>query len=115
LPEDWLLHEGANNLPLEFYACDKFRHVWIQDKDDRHVANRTKVAEPVMRFRVVQPWGPDKGRQGTVQSEHKTIAEAFAALDSVAIEMSQLGVPGDVIELVVVDEQGKVVARPGTH
>ena len=47
--------------------------------------------------------------------EHKTIAESFAALDSVAIEMSQLGVPGDVIELVVVDEHGQVVPRPGTH
>ena len=37
-----------------------------------------------MNFRVVQPWGPDKGQQGTVQSEHKTVAEAFAALDSIA-------------------------------
>ena len=44
-----------------------------------------------MNFRVVQPWGPDKGRQGTVQSEHKTVAEAFAALDSIATDMAQTG------------------------
>jgi hypothetical protein len=68
-----------------------------------------------MKFRVVQPWRPDKGRQGTVQSEHNTVAEAFAALDNVATEMSQSGVPGDAIELVVVDEHGQVVQRPGTH
>jgi len=65
-----------------------------------------------MNFRVVQPWGPDKGRQGTVQSEHKTVAEAFAALDSIATDMAQTG---DAIELVVVDEHGQVVLRPGTH
>ena len=59
--------------------------------------------------------GPDKGRQGTVQSEHKTVAEAFAALDSIASDMAQTGVPGDAIELVVVDEHGQVVPRPGTH
>jgi hypothetical protein len=68
-----------------------------------------------MTFRVVQPWGPDKGRQGTVQSEHETVAEAFAAVDSVATDMEQSGVPGDAIELIVVDDQGEVVQRPGTH
>ena len=61
---------------------------------------------------MVQPWGPDKGRQGTVQSEHKTVAEAFAALDSIATDMAQTG---DAIKLVVVDEHGQVVLRPGTH
>ena len=64
---------------------------------------------PVLRYRVVQPWGPDKG--GTVQSEHTTVAEAFAAVDSIASEMAQSGVPGDAIELVVVDEHGHVVPR----
>ena len=68
-----------------------------------------------MNFRVVRPWGPDKGRQGTVQSEHRTVAEAFAALDNIASDMAQTGVPGDAIELVVVDEHGQVVPRPGTH
>ena len=68
-----------------------------------------------LSFRVVQPWGPDKGRQGTVQSEHKTVAEAFAALDSIATDLAQIGVPSDAIELVVVDERGQIVPRPGTH
>ena len=101
-------------MPVEFYACDECGHVWTQDKNDRDTAKQ-KVTQPAMTFRVVQPWGPDKGRQGTVQSEHNTVAEAFAAVDSVATEMSQLGVPGDAIELVVVDEHGEVVPRPGTH
>ena len=68
-----------------------------------------------MTFRVVQLWGLDDARQGTAQSEHKTVAEAFAALDGIATEMSQSGVPGDAIELVVVDEHGQLVPRPGTH
>jgi hypothetical protein len=108
------LLEGPTNLPIEFYACDRCGHVWTQDKNDRHTAKK-KIAQPATRFRVVQPWGPDKGRQGTVQSEHKTVAEAFTALDSIATEMSLSGVPGDAIELVVVDENGQVVPRPGTH
>jgi hypothetical protein len=100
-------------LPVEFYACDTCGHVWTQDKNDRHT-DKKKVA-PAMRFRVVQPWGQDKGRQGPVQSEHTTVAEAFAALDSIATDMAQTGVPSDAIELVVVDEHGHVVPRPGTH
>ena len=108
------LLESPAELPVEFYACDTCGHVWTQDKTDRHTAKK-KIAQPAMKFRVVQPWGPDKGRQGTVQSEHKTVAEAFAALDSVATEMEQSGVPGDAIELVVVDEHGRVVPRPNTN
>ena len=68
-----------------------------------------------MKFRVVQRWGQNKGREGTVQSEHKTIAEAFAALDSIATDIAQTGVPGDAIQLLVVDEHGQIVPRPGTH
>ena len=68
-----------------------------------------------MKFRVVRPWGQDKGRQGTVQSEDKTVAEAFAALNCIATEMAQTGVPGDAVEVVVVDEHGQIVPRPGTH
>jgi hypothetical protein len=68
-----------------------------------------------MTLRVLQPWGPDKARQSTVQSEHKTVAEAFAAFDTFATALAQTGVPGDAIELVVVDEHGQVVPRPGTH
>lgn len=101
-------------MPVEFYACDKCGHVWTQDKNALG-SGRKKVTRPAMSFRVVQPWGPDKARQGTVQSEHKTVAEAFAALDSIAAEMAQSGVPGDAIELVVVDDHGEIVQRPGTH
>ena len=108
------LLSGPTNLPVEFYACDSCGHVWTQDKNDRHTTKKN-VTQSAMNFRVVRPWGPDKGRQGTVQSEHKTVAEAFAALDSIATDMAQTGVPGDAIELVVVDEHGQVVPRPGTH
>jgi hypothetical protein len=107
------LLEGPTHLPVEFYACDKCGHVWTQEKNDRHT--NKDIASPTICFRVVQPWGPDKGRQGTVQSEHRTVAEAFAALDGIATDMAQSGVPGDAIELVVVDQQGEIVPRPGTH
>ena len=108
------LVEGPTHLPVEFYACDKCGHVWTHEKTDHHTAKK-KVTQPAMRFRVVQLWGPDNARQGTAQSEHKTIVEAFAALDSIATDVAQTVVSGDAVELVVVDEQGKVVARPGTH
>ena len=108
------LLEGPTNLPVEFYACDSCGHVWTQNKTYRRTVNK-EVTQSSMSFRVVQPWGPDKGRQGTVQSEHKTVAEAFAALDSIATDMAQTGVPGDAIELFVVDEHGQIVPRPGTH
>jgi hypothetical protein len=101
-------------LPVDFYACDTCGHVWTKAKSERHTA-RKKVAPGPLKFRVVRPWGQDKGREGTVLSEHKTIAEAFSALDSIATDMAQTGVPGDAIELVVVDEQGQIVPRPGTH
>jgi hypothetical protein len=62
------------------------------------------------RFRVVQPWGPDKGRQASVQSEHATAAEAFAALDATSAAMARTGAPADAIELIVVDEHGRQLA-----
>ena len=108
------LVEGPTHLPVEFYACDKCGHVWTQEKTDHHTATTKKVTQPAMSFRVVQLWGPDNARQGTVQSEHKTLLAAFAALDSIATDVAQTVVSGDAIEVVVVDEQN-VVARPGTH
>jgi len=33
------------------------------------------------KYRVMHPWGPNKGRQATLQSEHSTIADAFAAIE----------------------------------
>ena len=66
-------------------------------------------------FRVVQPWGPDKARQSTLQSEHDTVAEAFAALDAISAKMMRTGTPSNAIELVVVDENGRKVERPDNH
>ena len=108
------LLDGPADLPIEFYACDSCGHVWTQNKNELRPSKK-KVVQPAKQFRVVQPWGQDKGRQGTVQSEHKTVAEAFAALDNIASDLAQTGVPGDAIELVVVDEQGEIAQRPGTH
>jgi hypothetical protein len=86
-------------LPVDFYSCDTCGHVWTKAKSERHTA-KNQVASPPLKFRVVQQWGQDKGRQGTVQSEHRTVAEAFAALDSIATDLAEIGVPGDAIELV---------------
>ena len=66
-----------------------------------------------MTFRVVQPWGPNKGRQATVQGEYATVAEAFAALDALSARMARTGAPSEAIELVVVDAYGEVLLRPG--
>ena len=67
------------------------------------------------KYCVVQPWGPDKGRQATLQSEHATLAEAFAALDVLTAEMVRTGAPSAAVELLVVNEHGAVVPRPGAH
>jgi hypothetical protein len=50
------------------------------------------------RFRVVQPWGPDKARQATLISEHATAAEAFAEIDRLSAEMVRTGAPSDAVE-----------------
>ncbi len=36
---------------------------------------------PRLPFRVMQPWGPDKGRQASLISEHATAADAFREID----------------------------------
>ena len=68
--------------------------------------------QPAMSYRVVQRW--NKGQQNTVQSEHATIADAFAALDRISGNMARTGAPSDAIELIVLDEHGHVVPRPAT-
>ena len=50
-----------------------------------------------------------------MQSVHTSVAEAFKAIDRFATEMVESGAPSDDIELVVVDEHGQIVPRPGTH
>ncbi len=50
-------------------------------------------------FRVMQPWGPHKGRQATLISEHHTVAAAFAEIDRLSAEMVRTRAPSDAIEL----------------
>jgi hypothetical protein len=96
-----LLEGLSEHLWIEQWACERCGNVWIY--------------EPRRIFRVIRPWGPFTGWQGTVQSVHTSVAEAFEAVDRVATEMVESGKPSDAIELVVVDERGQVVPRPGTH
>ena len=63
----------------------------------------------------MQPWGPDKVRQTTVISEHHTVAGAFDEIDGFADTMTRNGVPGNAVELLVLDEWGRVVVRPNIH
>lgn len=66
-------------------------------------------------WRVVQPWGRDRGRQATVVSEHASAAEAFAHIDRLAVQMVRTGAPADSVALVVVDDAGNLIDRPETH
>ena len=66
-------------------------------------------------FRVMQPWGPDKGRQATLISEHHTVAAAFREIDRLSAEMVRTGAPSDAVELIVVDVADQIVPRPGAH
>ena len=69
-----------------------------------------------MAFRVVQPWGKDKIRQSTWLSEHETVEGAFGEIDRLASQMSRTGVPGDAIELVVIDlDREQIVSRSDSH
>jgi hypothetical protein len=66
-------------------------------------------------FRVVQPWGPEKTRQSTVISEHSTAPAAFAEIDRLLSETMRTGAPSDAVELIVVDQDDRIVQRPGAH
>jgi hypothetical protein len=80
-----------------------------------HYAGALRAYNPPVEFRVVQPWGRDPGRQSTTISEHATAVEAFGHIDALAERMHRTGVPPGEIELVVVNGDGRVVARPGAH
>lgn len=62
-------------------------------------------------YRVVQPYGLNRSVEATVQSEHATAEEAFAAIDAIAERMVATGVRSDFIELIVVDNQDRIVQR----
>jgi hypothetical protein len=59
--------------------------------------------------------GRTKARQATLQSEHATVADAFAALDAISVKMMRTGTPINAIELVIVDENGRRVERSDSH
>lgn len=109
-----LLEGPSHDSWVEYYACDSCGHVWTYPKGIPD-AQPKDVTLPSGTFRVMQPWGPDKGRQATSLSVHPTVTDAFDAVDRFAIEAVPLGAPSDAIELVVVDEHGQVVPRPGRH
>jgi beta-lactamase superfamily II metal-dependent hydrolase len=66
-----------------------------------------------MPYRVVQPWGKDRGREATEISSWPTVIEAFEEIDRYAARTVSNGLPGDYIELLVVDENGNEVLRTG--
>jgi hypothetical protein len=107
-----LLEAPSYDLKVECYACDRCGRVWTREKAP---TARPRVITLPRIFRVMQPWGPDKGRQGSVLSVHATVAEAFDAVDRFAIDAARAGAPSDFIELVVADDDGEVIPRPGTH
>ena len=43
-------------------------------------------------YRVVQPWGKDRGRDATVIGEHPTAADAFDAIERLALGAAHGGV-----------------------
>jgi len=71
--------------------------------------------QPTLVFRVVQPYGRDRGREATLISEHATLAEAFAAIDRIAEKLERKGTRPDYLELIVVDGLGTIQLRPVAH
>jgi hypothetical protein len=65
-------------------------------------------------YRVVQSYGRDIGREATTITEHRSIADAFAEIDRLADEMARKGARSDFVRLIVVDDNGEIVPRPGT-
>ena len=64
-------------------------------------------------YRVVQPYGVRLG-EWTLIGEYGAVLEAFAALDAFA-QMVRTGAPSDAVELIVFDDVGARVTRPGAQ
>lgn len=62
----------------------------------------------------MQPYGIRRD-EWTVQSEHATVGQAFAAIDSLGARMVRTGAPSDAIELIVVNERGEKIDRPSVQ
>lgn len=69
--------------------------------------------EVTVPYRVVQPWGKDRAREATENSVWASIADAFAEIDRYAARVKTSRLPGDHLELIVVDDEGREVRRPG--
>jgi hypothetical protein len=63
----------------------------------------------------MQPWGPDRGRQATLISEHASVEDAFAEIDRLSAQMVRTGAPSHAVELIVVDQAGRIISRPSTQ
>jgi hypothetical protein len=48
-------------------------------------------------------------------SEHASVVNAFDAIDRLSAQMRRTGAPSNAVELIVVDDGGDEVPRPGTH
>ena len=64
-----------------------------------------------MKYFVVQPFGRDKAREATIVYEATSAAEAFAEIDRLAEQMNRTGARADSIELLVVDENRRIIPR----
>lgn len=67
-----------------------------------------------MPYRVVQPYGIRPGEWSVIDTR-PTVREAFAAIDALSAQMVRTGSPSDAVELIVVDDSGARVARPGAQ
>lgn len=67
-----------------------------------------------MPYRVVQPYGTRPGEWSVIDTR-RTVREAFAAIDALSAQMVRTGAPSDAVELIVVDDSGARVARPGAQ
>jgi len=64
-------------------------------------------------FAIIQPYTDKRDRLETaiVVSEHRTAGEAFAELERFAARFRRFNLPGDVIEMLVVDALRRPVLR----
>jgi hypothetical protein len=70
-----------------------------------------------MPFLIVQPYTDKRERLLTaiVVRSFETAAEAFAELDRIGERLHRFDIPGDAIEMLVVDEQRRPVKRQNVN
>ena len=62
-------------------------------------------------FKVVQPWGRNRGVEATTVSSHGSVGDAYARIEYLQARLKATGVPDDAIELLVVDAAGQLMDR----